>query len=190
MNIALYLTVLNEGFVIKIWVETFTSIKVQTPIVLMSILTGIINAQIDHNNKARLVFWNWSHPLPGCRAFTEYASADPRINRDTLQKYEGPLPTEPDKQNALWFKWYREFQDEPGVKQVHKEYLFTRDYAGISFLLIFFFGSLALWQMRSVKVAGIYLVILIAQYLLVRWAAHNHGVRFVTSVLAYKASSY
>ena len=180
----------NEGFVIKSWVETFTSIKEQTPILLiMSILAGVINAQIDPNNKARLVFWKWSHPLPGCCAFTKYASADPRINRDALHKYEGPLPTEPDKQNALWFKWYREFQDEPGIKQVHQEYLFTRDYAGISFLLIFFFGSLALWQMRSVKVTGIYLAALIAQYVLVRWAARNHGVRFVTSVLAYKTSS-
>ncbi len=181
---------LNEGFVVKTWVETFTSIKVLAPILLMSILTDIINAQIDPNNKARLVFWKWSHPLPGCRAFTEYTSADPRINRDALQKYEDPLPTEPDKQNALWFKWYRELQDEPGVRQVHQKYLFMRDYAGILFLLFFFLGPLALWQMRSVKVAGIYLGILIAQYILVRWAAHNHGVRFVTSVLAYKASSY
>lgn len=189
-NVAVYLAALNKGFSVESWIETLTSIQKLAPVLFVSILTGIINAQIDHNNKARLVFWNWLHPLPGSRAFTKYASMDSRIDRDALQQHQDPLPTEPDKQNALWFKWYREFQNEPGVKQVHREYLFTRDYTGISFLLILGLGPLALWQMESVKIVAIYVTILVVQYLLVRRAAHNHGVRFVASVLAYKASGH
>ena len=188
-NIAIYLAALNEWFSIDNWLETLTSIQKLVPVLLISIFTGVINAQIDHKNKARLVFWRWSHPLPGSRAFTEYAKTDSRINADALRKHQEPLPTEPDEQNALWFKWYREFQNEPGVKQVHREYLFTRDWAGISFLIILLLGPLALWQMESIRVAVIYLAVLLAQYLLVRRAARNHGIRFVASVIAYKASS-
>ena len=188
MNIAVYLALLNNGFAVEVWVEILTSPQKSIPLFLIIVLTGIINAQTSHNNKARLVFWKWLHPLPGSRAFTEYASMDSRIDSDALRNHQDPLPTEPEKQNALWFKWYRDFQNEPGILQVHREYLFTRDYASISFLIMLGLGPLALWQMESIK-AGVYLVILLAQYLLVRQAAHNHGVRFVASVLAYKASS-
>jgi hypothetical protein len=188
-NIALYLTILNKGFAIDGWIETLTSIQKTAPVLLISILTGVINAQIDHVNKARIVFWTWSHPLPASRAFSHYATTDSRIDAGALKKHQNPLPTEPDQQNALWFKWYREFQEEAGVKQVHREYLFTRDWAGIVFLMIFGLGALALWQMASIKVASIYVGILVGQYLLVRRAAKNHGIRFVASILAYKASS-
>ena len=188
MNIAVYLALLNNGFAVEVWVEILTSPQKSIPLFLIIVLTGIINAQTSHNNKARLVFWKWLHPLPGSRAFTEYASMDSRIDSDALRNHQDPLPTEPEKQNALWFKWYRDFQNEPGILQVHREYLFTRDYASISFLIMLGLGPLALWQMESIK-AGVYLVILLAQYLLVRQAARNHGVRFVASILAYKASS-
>lgn len=188
-NIAAYLAALNKGFAVEDWIEMFTSIQELVPALVGSILTGIINAQINSNNKERLVFWKWSHPLPGCRAFTEHLDTDSRIDKDALQKYQAPLPTDPDKQNALWYKWYKEFEDAPAVKQANRKYLFTRDYAGISFVLIISFGPLALWQMASVGIAGIYFSILLAQYLLVRQAARNHGVRLVTSVLAHKASS-
>ena len=188
-NIVIYQIVLYEGITVANWIEMFTSIQNLVPVLLIFIVTGIINAQINHHNKARLVFWKWSKPLPGCYAFTEYMSSDSRIDKEALQKHQDPLPTDPDKQNALWFKWYREFQNEAGIIQVHRKYLFARDYAGISFLLIVGLGSLALWQMESFSVRSIYLAFLLLQYLMVRQAARNHGVRFVASVLAYKASS-
>ena len=134
------------------------------------------------------MFWKWSHPLPGSRAFTKYVNTDPRINTDALKRYHDPLPIAPDEQNALWFKWYREFQMEPSIKQVHREYLFARDYAGISLLLVLGLGTLAFRQMESVTLATTYVAILLVQYLLVCRASRTHGVRFVTSVLACKAS--
>ena len=178
-NIALYLAILNRGFALESWIETLTSIQDLGPVLLVSAITGVLNAQIDHNNKARFVFWRWSHPLPGSRAFTKYASADARIDANALKKYQNPLPTDPNGQNKLWFKWYREFQEEPGIKQVHREYLFTRDWASLSFLMIVFLGPLATWQMPSIKVAAVYIAILIAQYLLVSRAARNHGERLM-----------
>ena len=188
VNIGVYIAVLNKGFAIQEWANMFSGIPKLVPPLLASILTGIINAQVDSNNKARLVFWKWRHPLPGSRAFTEYASTDPRIDSDALRKYQDPLPTEPMRQNALWFKWYQECRNEPSILRVHREYLFTRDYATISFLLLFGFGPLALWQMESINVAGTYVGILVVQYLLVCRAARNHGIRFVTSAMAHKTS--
>ncbi|MYA95353.1 MAG: hypothetical protein F4X91_02960 [Nitrospinae bacterium] len=189
-NIAAYMAMLNnKGFGIEPWIETLTNIQKLVPGLLVSVLTSVINAQIDHVNKARLVFWKWRHPLPGSRAFTECASMDLRIDMDALLNYQDPLPTDPEKQNALWFKWYRGLQNEPGIEQAHREYLFTRDYTSISFLLIVGLGSLGLWEIEDIQIASIYLFSLVAQYFLARRAARNHGVRFVGSVLAYKASS-
>ena len=188
VNVAVYIAVLSKGFAVEEWVDVLPGVPRLVPALLASILTGIINAQVDSNNKARLVFWKWRHPLPGSRAFTEYASTDPRIDSDTLREYQDPLPTEPMRQNALWFKWYQECRNEPSILRVHREYLFTRDYATISFLLLFGFGLLALWQMESINVVGTYVGILVVQYLLVRRAASNHGIRFVTSVIANKTS--
>ena len=188
-NMTAYLATLNKGFSAENWANTLNDIQQLVPAVLISALTGILNAQIGHVNKARLVFWKYQHPLPGSHAFTEYINTDVRIDKATLLKNQSSLPIEPNEQNALWFKWYREFQNEPSIKQVHREYLFTRDYAGISILLLISLGPLAFWQMDSVQFAGLYLIFLIGQYLVVRKAAQNHGIRFVTSVLAYKSSN-
>ena len=122
------------------------------------------------------------------RAFTEYMHTDSRIDVTALQQYMDPLPTEPGTQNALWYRWYREVEEDTRIRQVHREYLFTRDYAGIAALLAGSLGPLSFWQLESMTIAGFYGVALLAQYLVVRRAAYNHGVRFVTTVLASKAS--
>src|ERR1700730_13674378 len=43
----------------------------------------IANA-ISANNKARLVFWECHHPLPGSRAFTRHGPADSRVDMAVL----------------------------------------------------------------------------------------------------------
>ena len=189
VNASIYLAVLHKGFSIDNWSETLIYIQEITPVLLVSIFTGIFNAQINDNDKARLVFWRWSHPLPGNRAFTEYAHKDARIDLEVLKKHQDPLPTEPGKQNSLWYKWCEECQSELRINQVHREYLFTRDYTGISFMFILTLGPLATWQMESIKFAGLYTIFLLAQYLFVRRAACTHGIQFVKSVLAYKSSN-
>ncbi len=188
-NVAIYAVLLNRGFSLENWIETFTDIQKIVPVLVVSIITGILNAQIGHNTKARLVSWRWLNPLPGSRAFTEYASTDPRIDTSALTRHHSPLPTDPREQNALWYKLYREFQKEPAVVQVHREYLYTRDYASIAALLTIGFGLAGLYQIPDLKIVSLYILFLVVQYLLVRRAALNHSIRFVTTVLAYKASS-
>ena len=143
--------------------------------------------RIDHNNKARLVFWRWTHPLPGSRAFTKYMDEDDRVDADALRQYEDPLPTDPRQQNRLWYRWYREVEEDPRIRQVHRQYLFSRDYAGLAILLACSLSPLSVWQLGSATIAGLYSAALMGQYFLARRAAYNHGVRFVTSVLATKA---
>lgn len=157
------------------------------PAAFLALVVGVLNSQLDHNTKARLVFWRWRHPLPGCYAFSEIMSKDDRIDPEALAASHNPLPQDPSEQNRLWFAWYREFQDEPGIKQAHREYLFTRDWTGLSALMFVSLVPLAFWQMdrdQALFVAAIFVV----QYLAVRLSAKNHGKRFVASVLAYKSA--
>ena len=85
-NISVYVAILNRGFAVDGWIKTLTNIQELVPVLLVSVFTGIINAQIGHNNKARLVFWKWSHPLPGSRAFTKYVNTDPRNQHRRTKK--------------------------------------------------------------------------------------------------------
>ena len=188
-NISVYVTALSGRFSSDAWIATLTNIQDLTPILALSVLTGVINAQLGHTTKARLVFWKWSDPLPGSRAFSEYACKDPRIDAAALRTCHDPLPTAPDAQNALWYKWYQECNMDASIRQVHREYLFSRDYAGISFLLLLGLGPLAFWQLGPVSVAMMYAAALALQYLVVRRAARNHGERFVASVLARKTAA-
>ncbi|WP_298296702.1 hypothetical protein [uncultured Litoreibacter sp.] len=158
------------------------------PGALVALIVGVLNSQLSHEIKARLVFWRWLHPLPGSFAFTKVAKRDTRIDPDALEAAYGPLPTEPAQQNRLWFKWYREYQNEVGISQVHREYLFTRDWAGLSVLLAVALTPLAFWQMTDSR-AWLLAAFLVLQYFLVRRSAKNHGERFVASVLANKSAS-
>lgn len=152
------------------------------------IITSLLNAQLDSNNKARLVFWRWQNPLPGSEAFTRYAKQDNRVDFAALEKAYGPLPTKPDEQNSLWYKMYRTLEEDASVKQAHHDFLFTRDWASLAVLLLLTLGPASFFYSPSTKTALLYLAMLIAQYLLARQAAKNYGVGFVTTVLALKGA--
>ena len=186
VNVAIYLAALGGDWTTAGWTGELADLQRLIPAPLVTVLAGVLNAQIDHNNKARLVFWRWMHPLPGSRAFTEYMHKDDRVDADALRQYQDPLPTDPRQQNKLWYRWYREVEKDPRIRQVHRQYLFSRDYAGIAILLACSLGPLSFSQLRSATAAGVYSVALLGQYFVARRAAYNHGVRFVTSVLATK----
>ena len=187
VNAAIYLAALGGDWTIAGWAGELADLQRLIPAPLVTVFVGVLNAQIDHNNKARLVFWRWTHPLPGSRAFTKYMHKDDRVDADALRQHEDPLPTDPGQQNKLWYRWYREVENDPRIRQVHRQYLFSRDYAGIAILLACSLGPLSVWQLGSGTTAGVYSVALVGQYFVARRAAYNHGVRFVTSVLATKA---
>jgi hypothetical protein len=55
-------------------------------------------------------------------------------------------------------------------------------------VFILFFGAAGLYAIPSKKVGLFYLLVLIAQYVVVRHAAATYGVRMVTTVLARRAA--
>jgi hypothetical protein len=186
-NVAVYYVLLTPGFEVSEISNLLGDFESYVPAGLIALVVGVLNSQLGHEAKARIVFWRWNNPLPGSRAFSHIIRQDTRIDLTALQTAAGTLPTDPGEQNRLWFKWYREFQNEPGILQVHREYLFTRDWAGLAILLGLALVPLAFWQMERVQ-AWIMLTIIVVEYLLVRRSAKNHGERFVASVMANKSA--
>ena len=187
-NAALYYAILTSTYDAASVSNLLADYESYIPGGLIALIVGILNSQLGHAAKARLVFWRWQHPLPGSFAFTNIMPTDSRIDPNSLLAFANPLPEQPDEQNRLWFKWYREFQEEASIKQVHREYLLTRDWTGLAFLFLLLLVPLSLWQM-DLTGSGILAGSLMAQYLLVRRSAKNHGERFVASVLANKSAS-
>lgn len=70
------------------------------------------------------------------------------------------------------------------IADAHKAFLFCRDYAAMTVLLFVVLGGVVVWQVRPVQTVLVYLLLLAAQYLLVRTAAAYAGRRLVTNVLA------
>jgi len=161
-------------------------VPVGCAVVIATVLNGILNADA----KARLVFLRWYDALPGHRAFSEYASADPRIDLAALTKMQGfVFPVDPRDQNRAWYRIYKTVENEPAVVQVHRDFLLLRDYTGLSALFIVFYGAAGLYAIPSTKISAIYLLLLILQYCVVRQAASHYGIRLVTTVLAQKTAT-
>ncbi|WP_369719774.1 hypothetical protein AB8Z38_21200 [Bradyrhizobium sp. LLZ17] len=158
------------------------------PVGLTVVVTTIANGLLNSATKERLVFLRWSDVLPGHRAFSVHAQADPRVDFTRLQRACGnKVPSDPKDQNSLWYRFYLEVQDVPAVMQVHRDYLLLRDYTGLAALFLIGFGIAALFLVAPWKAIGVYLGILLFQLIVVRHAAATYGVRFVCTVLAQKA---
>jgi hypothetical protein len=159
------------------------------PVGLALIVTTILNGLLSADTKARLVFLRWHNALPGHRAFSQYARFDPRIDFARLTKIHGSaLPIDPPEQNRVWYRLYKAVENNPAVLQVHRDFLLMRDYTGLSVLFIIFFGAAAFYAFPSLKTASTYLLLLTTQYVVVRQAAANYGIRMVTTVLAQRAA--
>lgn len=158
------------------------------PAALAIALLTIANGLIDPQTKARLVFWRWSDPLPGCRAYSEHAQRDPRIDVGSLERKLGKLPEDARDQNATWYRLYKTVESDPAVTHNHRDFLFTRDYTSLAALLLVFLGGLAIYQIDDWSRTLPYIAFMAAQYLIVRHVATRFGNRIVTTVLAVKAA--
>jgi hypothetical protein len=186
-NIALFLGLLSS----HAWSEVSTATAAAAARSLLTggvglILVTVLNALFSPSMKARLVYWRWNDPLPGGRAFSVHGPADPRVDMAVLKRLHGPLPSSCRDQNATWYRWFKSAEKEPSIEAAHRDFLFLRDLAGLSFLAAFLLGSVALLRLHGSALWG-YLAFLVAQYLIVATGARNNGIRMVTSVLAWKA---
>ncbi|SHF54715.1 hypothetical protein SAMN02746095_03662 [Acidocella aminolytica 101 = DSM 11237] len=167
----------------------FKHLATLAPVGIAAIVVKVVNALPSADVKATLVFWRLKHAPPGHRAFSVYAQQDTRINQQRLKTiFKGTLPSDPADQNAAWYKLYRPLRDDVIISSAHKLFLLLRDYTAICALLILTFGPWALIGMASKNVAAGYVAILLGQYLIVRMAAANAGIRMVTNVLALKTA--
>jgi hypothetical protein len=188
-NVAVfYVASMTNQLTLKGVPELIEAWRALVPAGLSFLFTSVANELLGTDTKARIVFWRWKDPLPGNRAFSHYAKIDPRIDLRRLKEKFGPLPTKPKDQNALWYRLYKSVEHQGAVLQVHRNYLFTRDYAATALLLSATLGIASFWTIASVRISLAYLGLLMLQYLLARLAARNHGVRFVTTVLAIAAA--
>jgi hypothetical protein len=159
------------------------------PIGLALIVTSIANGLLNAAMKARLVFLRWNNALPGHRAFSAYGPADPRVDMAQLKKVlANKLPSTPPEENRVWYRLYKEIETDLAVAQIHREFLFTRDYTAFAFLFLAGFGPAALFMIQSLHVALLYCAGLLVQFLIVRHVSATYGIRFVTTVLARKAA--
>lgn len=188
-NLAAYYLVAETGYLMAgDWLSLVRNWQKVVPSGLALIIIGILNAQLSADAKARLVFWRWTDPLPGSRAFSLYARKDARVDMAAIEGKYGPLPHEPKEQNTLWYRLYKSLETDQAVEQAHREFLFARDYASISFLVFVALGILGLFQFPTTAALLAYLGLVGAQYVLACRAAQNNGQRFVTTVLALKGA--
>jgi hypothetical protein len=148
------------------------------------------NGLIDAKNKDRLVFWRWKHPLPGFAAFSVHAKNDQRFNEASVNKKLRELGVDPSslrdptEQNKFWYKnVFYPVQERPAVQQSERNFLFARDYAAISFVMLVALGVAGFFVIAPTK-WPLYCGGLLLQYLLVRWAARNYGIETVKNALA------
>ena len=152
--------------------------------VAMLVLSGIISAP----NKARAIYWRYTHPLPGCFAFSRYLESEHRASPAALAEKWGELPTEPAEQNRLWYQMYRDVEDEIRIHESHRDSLFSRDLTGYAVIFLVVFGITAICSTLSWKATGMYIGFLLVQYIAIMIAARTYGVRLVCNVLAQQSA--
>ena len=139
--------------------------------------------------KAFLVTWRPKHPLPGCRAFTEIGPSDRRVDMDAIRSKHSPLPKDPNQQNKLWYKIYKQHRDDPAVADAHGNYLLTRELAALTLLFAAIFPTVAFTLGTKMSVAAPYCGSIVGIYAAVAFAGQYYGRRLVGTALALETAS-
>lgn len=188
-NFAAFSWVLDGGAFPQDWegrIAAITTSAVASGLITLAqiIYSGLLGDEV----KAVLVFWRLKHPLPGCRAFSTIAPRDPRIDAVRLKVRLGELPTDPDEQNRVWYRLYRQHKDEAPINDAHGSYLLARELACLSIAFLLALPTLALALGVSFKVALPYAGILLILYVLVAYSGNYYGRRLVANVLAIESA--
>jgi len=172
------------NFLAKIEI-TKTGMEFDNPLITIGIyLLGLILCYLFPSSlKHRLVFLRWNNPLPGSRIFTELIQKDQRISKQDLINKYGKLPTIPEEQNQLWYRIYKEKQNDTVILASHGRWLLFRDLLSISLIL----GPLSIILTfvitpppASIVYAVSYIILIIVLWI----SAINTGNRFACNVLA------
>jgi hypothetical protein len=151
--------------------------------------TIVLNGLLGHQAKARLVFWRWNNPLPGCRAFSTILRRDPRVDTKSLRLKLGAFPSKGKEQSAVWYRLYRAHAGKPTVLEAHQAYLLTRDMTALAAIFAVTFSAGTFATVFSWKVAILYAAVLLTQYVVLATSARNYGNRFVANVLAEESQA-
>lgn len=174
------------------WLESiWKTIASKTGVIAATIplITLVLNNLIPSSWKAVIVFWRCKHPLPGCRAFSDLAKKDPRIDLSAIKcSHQGAFPRSPEKQNALWYQIYLKHADNPAVADSHRVFLLTRDLAVLSLLMLLGLGTAGAIFSQNKNTALIYVATLAGFNVVTTVAARNCGNRFVLNVLARESA--
>ncbi len=181
----------TEGFTIQWFITNLGTIQNGAIVLVTSLAVIVLDGVVPNGVKDFLVFWRWPYPLPGCRAFTEFAPKRPeRINIVALKKYADPLPTGPVEQNKLWLDLSVKYQAEPSVTQAHRSFLLTKEMTSLGALFLALFPlMLHLVGTVSTRTVLIYAGALFVQYLVTSTSSRNYGEGFVVVVLARASST-
>jgi hypothetical protein len=157
--------------------------RLLTTVVIPIVVLLVVNV-LSHKVKCTLVYWRRYGWLPGCEVFTKYSPADPRIDMDALQRNVGTLPTDPNTQNAVWYRLYKQVEDQPEISDAQRNFLMYRDMAVLSLPFIplapLFLHLAEVSERAQWLAAGLFLL----QYIQTAVSARHSGIRFVTNVLA------
>lgn len=157
----------------------------KSPLIAVAMHLGILILCfiIPSNSKSVIIFWRFKNPLPGCRVFSELAVKDPRIDVKELENRYGRLPIEPKAQNTLWYKIYKEKQNEKIIHSSHGHWLLFREITAISVMFALLLAPISLFVTGG-KISFIYAFALMVQYLILRQSAVNAAEQFTCNVLA------
>lgn len=181
---AFWVLILSQGTITDLHtIITSTSIKDGLIALLFPILTLVLDGLLSADTKARFTYWRYFYPLPGCRAFSQHLSQEPRADPDRLLHFWGPFPEDPDQQNRLWYRMYKGVEQDIRVQEAHRAWLFSRDLTALSLVFLGIFGVATLFVDYSWGAKQWYLLALLAQYTVMMLSARTYGIRFVRTVL-------
>lgn len=156
---------------------------------LTPLISVIANGLFSPTVKAALVFWRVRDILPGHRAFSVHANADPRVNLQSLRNQVSPWPIDPVEQNRAWYSLYRSVDDAVRVKDAHRAFLLSRDLTSIALTFVVAGIPATILLGSTLKWTLVYAGFAIVQYIVLAIVARNHGTRFVRNVLAEVSTS-
>ncbi|WP_062782612.1 hypothetical protein [Novosphingobium capsulatum] len=138
--------------------------------------------------KEMLVFWRWRDRVPGCRAFSVIAPADQRIDPVDLQILLPRQSLTASEENALWYRWFKSVESDPGIADNHRRFLILRE-CTVVLLMLFLATPLLLFLKTTPQLSlptfmgGLFLC-----YVVVAFAAQNASKRLVGNVIALKVA--